>query len=70
MISAKQKAVLRLISLGESDESVRAELNLNPEAFSNCLDQLFRELGVTTRVELIFFACSEEGKLLLEDEAA
>lgn len=70
MISAKQKVVLRLIVQGESDESVRAELNLDQEDFRKCLDQLCRRLGVTSRVELIFFACSEEGRRLLEEEAA
>lgn len=49
---------------------MRAKLNLEPGALRNCLDQLFRELGVTTRVDLVFFACSEEGKILLAEEAA
>lgn len=70
MISARQVAVLRLIAQGASDESVSAELNLDQEAFRNCLDQLFREFSVSTRVELMFFACSEEGKLLLEEDEA
>ncbi len=69
MISAKERAVLRLIAQGVSDESVRMKLHLDQEAFCTCLDQLFRALGVHTRVELIFFACSEEGKLLLAEAA-
>ncbi len=69
MISANQRAILRLIAQGESNEGVEAQLKLDPEAFRNCLNQLFGELGVTTRVELMFFACSEKGRLLLQDEA-
>lgn len=70
MIASQPRHLLRLIAQGESDERVRAELRLDREAFCNCLDQLFQELGVATRVKLMFFACSEEGKLLLERRAA
>ncbi len=70
MLSATQKTVVRLIAKGESDEGIRQKVNLDREGFHNCLDELYRELGVRERMELIFFACSEEGKLLLETREA
>jgi DNA-binding NarL/FixJ family response regulator len=70
MLSATQKAVLRLIAQGESDERIRKKVNLDQEGFRNCLDELYRDLSVSDRLELIFFACSEEGKLLLEAREA
>jgi DNA-binding NarL/FixJ family response regulator len=70
MLSAEQRAVLRLIAQGESDQRICAKVNLDRERFYNCLDELYRELGVSERLELIFFACSEEGKFLLETREA
>jgi DNA-binding NarL/FixJ family response regulator len=71
MLSATEKAVLRLIARGESDEQIRRKVNLDDEGFRHCLDGLSGELGISDRLELMFLACSEEGKLLLgEREAA
>ena len=70
MLSAKEKAVLRLIAQGESDERIRQKLNLDDEGFRSSLDELYREIGVKERLELIFFACSEEGRFLLEAREA
>lgn len=65
MLSATEKDVLRLIAQGESDEGICKKVNLDHEGFRHCLDELYRELDVSDRLELIFVACSEEGKFLL-----
>lgn len=70
MASERQKAVLCLIAHGESDQRIQAKLDLDQEALRECFGQLFKELGVETRVELVLFAYSKEGKELLEREAA
>jgi DNA-binding NarL/FixJ family response regulator len=67
MIAEKEKAVLRLIAAGESDERIRVQLGLSRTAFVDCLEELFTKFQVSSRLELIFFACSQEGKVVLEE---
>ncbi len=66
MISDQQKAALRLITKGASDEEIGAQLLLDREAVGQLVEQLFPRFGVSSRVELILLAYSETGSRLLE----
>jgi DNA-binding NarL/FixJ family response regulator len=59
MISCSEKQLMQLVVAGANDEQIASCLDLPTKEVQLRIDDLMKRLGLTDRIELIFYACSE-----------
>jgi DNA-binding NarL/FixJ family response regulator len=59
MISCSEKQLMQLVVAGAADEQIASCLDLSTKEVQLRIDHLMKRLGLTERIELIFYACSE-----------
>jgi DNA-binding NarL/FixJ family response regulator len=59
MISCSEKQLMQLVVAGANDEQIACCLGLSTKEVQLRIDDLLKRLGLTERIELIFYACSE-----------
>jgi DNA-binding CsgD family transcriptional regulator len=70
MISKEEKAIVRLILCGHTDEQARKTLGMSQHSYWAHLDHIFAELHVRNRVELLLLAYSRQGESVMQQVAA
>jgi DNA-binding NarL/FixJ family response regulator len=58
------------VSRGWSNTEMAAQLGWSEQQVAKCVDQVLAKLKLSFRVELVFYACTEEGKAVLRRSAA
>ena len=61
LLSRREKDVARLVADGLEDREIAQGLNLKERSIRVYLHRIFEKLGVSSRVELILYACSRRG---------
>jgi DNA-binding NarL/FixJ family response regulator len=54
-LTARQLQVVRSVATGKTNKAIASELNLSEHTVKNYLFQAFGKLGVSSRVELLFY---------------
>lgn len=57
-LSAFQQGLMELVVVGANDQKIASRLGISVEEVRLSVDLLLKELGLTERIELLFFACS------------
>ncbi len=65
MLSKDEIDVIRGVSMGWSNLEMAKRFGWPEERVVQCLDQVLAKLKLSSRIELTFFASSEQGKALL-----
>lgn len=65
MFSKHEIEVIRGVSSGWSDSEMAGKFGWPQEKVSTCVAQVLAKLKLSSRIELTFYACSEEGQALL-----
>ncbi len=65
MLSKDEIDVIRGVSTGWSNSEMAERFGWPEEKVAQCVDQVLAKLKLSFRIELAFFACSEQGKALL-----
>jgi DNA-binding NarL/FixJ family response regulator len=58
LLTEREMAVVRCVADGLTNKEVAAELGVSPHTVKNYLFRIFDRLGVSSRVELIYYAMS------------
>jgi DNA-binding NarL/FixJ family response regulator len=56
LLTEREMAVVRCVADGLTNREVAAELGLSPHTVKNCLFRIFDKVGVSSRIELIYYA--------------
>jgi DNA-binding NarL/FixJ family response regulator len=65
MLSKDEIDVIRGVSMGWSNLEMAGRFGWPEEKVAQSVDQALAKLKLSSRIELAFFACSEQGKALL-----
>ncbi len=65
MFSKDEIEVIRGVSRGWTESEMAARFGWPEPRVRQCLDQLLTKLKLSSRIELTFYACSEEGQAAL-----
>jgi DNA-binding NarL/FixJ family response regulator len=57
LLTAREMDVVRLVVRGMRNQEISAELKLNEHTVRNYLFRIFDKLGISSRVELVLYAC-------------
>jgi DNA-binding NarL/FixJ family response regulator len=58
LLTPREKEVVRLVARGLRNQEISTELNLREHTVRNYLFRIFDKLGMSSRVELVLYACS------------
>jgi DNA-binding NarL/FixJ family response regulator len=67
MFSKDEIDVIRGVSMGWSNAEMATKLGWPEQKVGQCIDQVLAKLKLSSRIELAFYACSEEGQALFRD---
>lgn len=70
MFSKEEIEVIRGVSMGWSNGEMATRLGWPEHKVGQSLDQVLSKLKLSSRIEVAFFACTEEGKAVLRPSAA
>lgn len=70
MLSKDEIDVIVGVSSGWSNTEMAARFGWPEKKVGECVDQVLAKLKLSSRVELVFYACTEEGKGVLRRSAA
>ncbi len=70
MFSTDEIDVIAGVSSGWSNREMAARFGWSEQKVAECLDQVLAKLRLSSRVELVFYACTEQGKAVLRRFAA
>lgn len=70
MFSKYEIEVIRCVSRGWTESEMAARFGWPEPQIRHCLDQLLAKLKLSSRIELVFYACTEEGEAVLRGSAA
>jgi DNA-binding CsgD family transcriptional regulator len=59
-LNRSERAVLDLIAKGLTNGNIACSLGLTSRQVETYITEIFQRLGVSSRVELLFWACSEQ----------
>ncbi len=70
MLSKDEIEVIRGVSMGWSDSEMASRFGWSEERVAQCVDQALDKLNLSSRIELAFYACTEEGRTVLQRSVA
>lgn len=70
MLSKDEVEVIRAVSMGWSDLEMASRLGWPEQKAAQCVEQVLAKLKLSSRIELLFYACTEEGRTVLRRSAA
>lgn len=70
MLSKDEIKVFRGVFMGWSNLEMAGRFGWPEEKVAHCVDQVLAKLKLSSRIELAFFACSEQGQALLRKPGA
>ncbi len=70
MLSKDEIEVIRAASMGWSDVEMANRLGWSEQKVAQCVDQVLAKLKLSSRIELAFYACTEEGRTALQRSVA
>jgi DNA-binding NarL/FixJ family response regulator len=69
MLSPEEATIMRCIAMGLTDSEIASRLGWQPQRIEEIIRDVCRKLNVTSRIELVFYASSEEGQRGLREAA-
>ncbi len=65
MFSKCELAVIRGVSMGWNNAAMATKLGWSEQKVGECIDQVLAKLKLSSRIELAFYACTDEGQTIL-----
>lgn len=65
MFSKCELEVIRGVSMGWSNAAMATKLGCSDQKVVEYIDQVLAKLKLSSRIELAFYACTEEGQTML-----
>ena len=69
MFSPDEAAILQYIAMGFTDSEIASRLGWQPQRIEDLIRGVCRKLNVRSRIELVFYAFTEDGKTALREAA-
>ncbi len=70
MFGKNEIDVIRGVAHGWSNLEIATSLGWPEQAVAQCLDQVLAQLKISSRIELVFYASTEEGQAAIRQSAA
>jgi DNA-binding NarL/FixJ family response regulator len=70
MLSKDEIEVIRAVSMGWSDLEMANRVGWPEQKVAQCVDQVLAKLKLSSRIELAFYAYTEEGRTVLQRSVA
>lgn len=62
--------VIRAVSIGSSSLEMATRFGWSEQETVECVDQVLAKVKISSRIELLFYTCTEEGRTVLRSSAA
>ncbi len=69
-MSKDEIEVIRAVSMGWSDSEMASRFGWSEERVAQSVDQVLAKLKLSSHIELAFYACTEEGRTVLQRSVA